>query len=349
MATTTEQKPPSTSSPSSPTIDYSRYKHLSPEQIDSFFAHGFLRIPQCFSAAKAADWTSTVWTRLGMDPLDKSTWTSERVNMPYHRYEPCRTFAPKAWATICELLGGEERVNLSSDKWTDGLIVNLGTPEWEGKVPDPRELDGWHVDGDFFTHFLTSREQGLLVIPLFTDIKPTAGGTMICSDAIPKVAKHLYEHPEGVSPRMVPKGQTPEYQGLGWYNSLIKTCSEFHEMSGNVGDVILLHPLMCHSASRNSLRIPRIITNPPVTLKEDFNFDRENPDDYSLVERKTLMALGKENLKGWKVTGARETLVPERLKVQDEMMKLEKERLERVGKEGVFVDIKPMPAFQLNV
>ena len=47
------------------------------------------------------------------------------------------------------------------------------------------------MDGDFFVHFLDSREQGLLVIPLFMDIVEHAGGTVICSDAIPAIAKHL--------------------------------------------------------------------------------------------------------------------------------------------------------------
>jgi hypothetical protein len=167
------------------------YKWLSEEQVQSFMKHGFLRLESCFTKAKAEDWTSTVWTRLGMSPTDKSTWTSERINMPHHRKEHVKTFAPKAWHAICELLGGEDRVAEDSTMWSDGLIVNLGTPEWEGKWPSPKDLPGWHVDGDFFVHYLDSREQGLLVIPLFTDIKEHAGGTMICSDAIPLIAKHL--------------------------------------------------------------------------------------------------------------------------------------------------------------
>lgn len=72
----------------------------------------------------------------------------------------------------------------------------------------------------------------------------------------------------------------------------IKRFNNFVELTADVGDVVLLHPLMLHSASKNYLRIPRIITNPPAALKEPFNFDRENPEDYSLVERKTLLALG---------------------------------------------------------
>ena len=53
---------------------------------------------------------------------------------------------------------------------------------------------------------------------------------------------------------------------------------------------------MLHSASKNHTRIPRIITNPPAALKEPFKFNRKNPSDFSLVEKKTLDALGVEQL-----------------------------------------------------
>lgn len=168
-----------------------KYKHLTPEQVESFMKHGFLRIEKCFTPEQAEEWTGTVWTRLGMSPTDKSTWNRERINMPSHREKPVQEFAPKAWEAMCEILGGEDRIAKESAVWNDGLIVNLGSPEFEGKFPHPKELPGWHVDGDFFVHYLDSREQALLVIPLFTDIKPHAGGTVICSDAVPLIAKHL--------------------------------------------------------------------------------------------------------------------------------------------------------------
>ena len=77
------------------------------------------------------------------------------------------------------------------------------------------------------------------------------------------------------------------WQELAW--SLSKTSDEsFQE------DVFLLHPLMLHTASKNLLRKARIITNPPVSLKEPFCFDRADPKDYSLVEQKTLNDLGIE-------------------------------------------------------
>ena len=128
---------------------------------------------------------------------------------------------------------------------------------------------------------------------------------------------------------MTPRGQKAkvEPEGLNWYIETIQSCNNFVEAHGNVGDVYLLHPLMLHSASNNSLRIPRIIINPPVSLKEPFNFDRENPEDYSIVERKTLQEIGKERLVGWKIRGERETVIPARLKSQAKMMEEELKRL----------------------
>ena len=125
------------------------------------------------------------------------------------------------------------------------------------------------MDGDFFVHYLDSPEQALLVIPLWTDIVAGGGGTYICPGAIPTVAKHLYENPEGVSPRMTPRAQNPEFvqeQGLKWFNDLAASMPDeaFVEATGVVGDVYLLHPLMLHSASNNQLRKVRVITNPPV-------------------------------------------------------------------------------------
>lgn len=305
----------------------SQYK-LSDEQIAFFMQYGYVRVPGCFSREKAAQWTSDVWTRLGFSETDKSTWTTECTHMPEHKEEPVSTFAPKAWAAICELLGGEDRIDEDSATWNDAFIVNLGTPEMEGKWPRPTELEGWHVDGDFFVHFLDSPEQGLLVIPLFSDIEPHGGGTMVCCDSVKEVAKFLYDNPRGVSPYMVPRGRKIRKSDDDFYDLVLEKCSEFHEMIGTVGDVILLHPLMMHSQYVNSLRVPRIITNPPVSLKKPFNFDRKD-GNYSIVERKTLFDLGKDRLRGWKIKGGRDSVVPDRVEEHAQMKQEEFIRLRR--------------------
>lgn len=172
-------------------------------------------------------------------------------------------------------------------------------------------------------HFLDSPEQGLLVIPIYKPILPRGGGTYIAPDGIPMIAKYLAEHPEGVLPTglsFTPSTSTYEdcKDDPHYWSHLkeINNCSNFVEVTGDVGDVVLLHPvslnefslcvviadsctctqLMLHSASKNFLRIPRVITNPPVAMREPFNLNRENPDDYSLVEKKTLAALGVDRL-----------------------------------------------------
>lgn len=295
---------------------------LTEAQKEQFLKYGFVKLSKCFSKADADKWTEGVWTRLGYTS-EPSTWKEERPRLPDVKSIPASKFAPKAWAAICELLGGEDRI---SDDWTrtwrDGFIVNCGKPEYRPEDElDFRKLDNWHTDGDFFVHFLDSPEQALLVIPLFTEIIPKGGGTVLCSDGIGIFAKHMYDHPEGVMPSMKPLSM-PEEEEFSRHELLIEPSlardEAFHEATGEVGDVFLLHPLMLHSASKNLLRRPRIITNPPVSLKEPFNLSR--PDrKYSLVEKKTLLELGKleTGLGDWKITGKRRTFVPERVKVEE--------------------------------
>lgn len=326
---------------------------LTPEEKEHFLTHGWIkyvhttstprpasnplsRISNAFTKAQADTFTANVWTRLNMDPNDRSTWTRLRTNMPWHNTFDASEFAPRAWAAICELCGGEDRVDPESKLWRDSLIVNLGAAEHDGKPVPPQDLPEWHVDGDFFVHYLDSPEQGLLVTPLFTDIVPNGGATFICPEAIPKVAKHLYEHPEGVSPRMTPRGEPgfTEEKDLEWFCNMAKSCDNFVEATGEVGDVYLLHPLMLHAPSSNALRRVRIITNPPVSLREPHCFDRED-GNYSLVEQATMRALGKERLDGWKITAPREGVVPERVRIQERMKQEELKRLEELkAKEG---------------
>lgn len=156
------------------------------------------------------------------------------------------------------------------------------------------------------------------------------------------VANHLYAHPEGVSPRMVPRAN-PDFKAernLAWFNTVASqgADADYVEATGEIGDVYLLHPLMLHSATNNSLRNVRIITNPPVSLRAPFDFDREDPGQYSLVERATLRMLGREDgLKGWKITQPREAVVPARVRIQEQMKREELKRLEEERKAAAAV------------
>lgn len=301
--------------------------------------YGWISIPACFTKDQASEWTKDLWTRLGYTKNDPTTWVLEKINMPTLGYISAVELAPKAWGTICELSGGEDRIADISRQWGDNFIVNFGSEELKGVVVSPRELDNWHVDGDHFMHYLDSPEQSLLVVPCFTDVLENGGATYICPDGIGVVAKYLHDNPEGVTPYMARRGEEDKWNAFQWFCEQVRDlekCKLFQQVTGKCGDVVLMHPLMVHSASRNSLHVPRVITNPSVCLKEPFSFNREDPREYSLVERKTLKELGVNSLPSWKIKGKRETLRPERENIHARMKELELRRLagEDVGPVG---------------
>jgi len=125
-------------------------------------------------------------------------------------------------------------------------------------------------------------------------------------------------------------------EGTTYWNDLAKdplrTRDEaFHEMTGNIGDVVLMHPFMLHSASKNLLRRVRIITNPPVSLKEPFCLNRDNKEEYSLVELKTLRELEMpDGVGNWKIDeNSRREWISNRVRRFEEMKRKELERLKK--------------------
>ena len=256
---------------------------LTEEQQEQFLTRGHIMLRGCFTPEQARPWVDRAWERLGYDRNDPATWAKPRIHMRHETGFPVRTFAPKAYEAMCALLGGPERIAGGEPHWGDAMIVNLAEGADRPWQPPSPASPGWHKDGDFFRHFLDSPEQGLLPIPLWTDVWHTGGGTFVACDSVPVVAKFLAERPEGVKPNDFP------------FQDLVAQCHDFIEVTGEAGDVALLHPFALHAVSQNVLRRPRMITNPPVHLAEPMRFDR--PDgDYSLVERAILRGLGVERL-----------------------------------------------------
>ncbi len=288
---------------------------LSEEQIEHFLEHGHVVIHNCFARDFAEAWTANAFRRLGYDANDPSTWEKEIVHMPAAQRVPMEEIAPKAWQAACELLGGAERV--APCTWGDGMIVNFHKGADMPWQPPSPQVSGWHKDGDFFRHFLDSPEQGLLTIVIWSDIEPRGGGTFAAGDSVAPVARVLAAHPEGVPP-----GGPPEAS----FSSQIHHCREFVELTGRIGDVVLIHPFVLHASSQNHSGKARFITNPPISLKEPMQFNRENPADFSPVERAILRGLGVERL-DFAPTAPRERLVSEGMKRKQKMLEEEKARL----------------------
>jgi hypothetical protein len=181
------------------------------------------------------------------------------------------------------------------------------------------ELSGWHKDGDFFRHFLGSPEkEGLLAIVLWTDMHHQGGGTFVAADSVPVVARYLAEHPEGVLPT--------DFD----FAALVRQCKRLIELTGEAGDVVLMHPYMLHATSQNVIKYGRLITSPPIALREPLQFDRADPRKYSPVERAVLRELGVDRF-AFQRTGERELVVPERVIKQQHREAAEAERLRSSG------------------
>lgn len=294
-----------------------RYEHLTDEQRDHFLRRGHVVIKNAFSRERARELTDRAWHRLGYSPTDPTTWEQARIHMPAHERFEVQDFAPRAWGAIGELLGGEERVKQPCT-WGDGFILNLKEGVDRPYDPPSAQVKGWHKDGDWFLHFLDSPEQGLLTIVIWSDIRPQSGGTFVACDSVPIVARFLAEHPEGTRP------------GGFDFGAMIRQCRDFIEVTGEVGDVVLIHPYVLHATSQNPSGVPRFITNPAVSLNAPMDFNRPDPADFSLVERAILDGLGVERL-DFQPTSPRELITPERVLRQKRMLEEEKARLAAVG------------------
>ena len=97
---------------------------------------------------------------------------------------------------------------------------------------------------------------------------------------------------------------------------LIEQCSDFVELTGEAGDMVLLHPYMMHRVSANPTRRPRFIANAALVLTEPMHFDRPQ-GGYSLVELAVLRALGRNQL-DYKTTRRRLAVKPGPFRDADE-------------------------------
>lgn len=283
---------------------------LTPEQIEHFVARGFVVLHDCFSREIADQWIEESFQTVGLQRHEPATWAVDRITTPGNREMELREFSPKAWQATCELLGGEQFVEQPC-KWGNSFIVNLragADKSWQGPSASS---DNWHNDGDWFRHHLDSPEQGLLTFVLWSDIEPRGGGTFIAPDSIGVIARYLLDHPEGNLLHEMP------------FRELVKECHEFMEVTGKVGDVILLHPLMLHAFSQNHSGKARVITNPTVQRTEPLQFNRAD-SNYTPVEQAVLSALNVEKL-DFVAQGSREVIVPERIKKDQEVIKMQRQ------------------------
>ena len=256
-----------------------------------FLRDNFVVIEDAFCRKLATEWV-TNFNRVNGIELDiPSTWPENGAKMyPSNQQMHISEFSPLAYEVVCEFLGGEDQIETRSLNVGDGFNINFSVgadQEWQ---PPGSESTGYHKDGWFFKHFLDSPEQALLVLVIWSDIKPKSGGTFFIPDSVDHIIKFLYQHPEGVN------------HNYGW-NCFAKDCSDFRELTASAGDIVILHPFMLHARSNNPSGRIRYMNNKCVSLWEPFNFNRLD-SNYNVIEEKCRSVIG-DKIENFKITSPR--------------------------------------------
>ena len=292
---------------------------LSPKEARHFLEHGWVVVKGLVSKQIAADIVACAWRELeerGLMKDDPETWKQEpyirtgcppNINIMASRGDKeaaaqmleirtryglppesprLQEVAPRALGAQLDCVGGRDRVKDPKQiKLPDSLAVNLcsddsnlGEDGWRST-----RAPGWHKDGWHYRHYLDSPQQGLLLGYLYSDILPGSGGTQMCVDSVGVVARLLAQHPEGIHPDSVQSYIQPH---------MIKECSEFEELTGQAGDLAIMHPYMVHRVAGNPSGRPRFAQFPSIKLSQPMQFGRDDPGEYSLSELVVLKELG---------------------------------------------------------
>lgn len=256
-------------------------KVLSADQVDQFVEDGYCVVREAFPREDAKEALDMLWAEAreqeGVERYDSATWSRRHVHVrkgfgdpPFRKIAHAQRFRE----AIDDLLGEGRYHPVNGLGWWPITFPGFDAKPW--KAPE----GGWHVDGIQFHHHVNSPDQGLLPIPIFSDIKPGYGGTALSAGSHKIAARVLRDaEPDGLSCQELAKAVNAQPR------------DNVVEAQGSVGDVVLLHPFMLHANSPNCGVAPRIICNPCVRLHEPMDLDRSDPSEYSPVELAIVNAL----------------------------------------------------------
>jgi len=291
-------------------IDHLLDGPLNRSDVEHFLTNGFVKIVAAFDAGQGSiveRWIDESWLVMGLDITNSSTWPEQVTRVTSTATVFVHEFAPRVHAALAQLMGGADnvvdpyvyggRAGHGRDlTWSNEFLVNYrwgADRQWIAPGPD---APGWHVDGNWFQHYLDSPEQGLLLIVCWGEMVHQAGATFIAPDSIGPVARFLGNHPEGVAPDGFP------------ISDILSQCRDYREVQAAAGDVFLIHPFMMHASSYNVRQQPRFMTNPAVSRAHPMTFDRRD-GRYDAMELAILQALGVDHL-DFRIAGQRRQFHP---------------------------------------
>jgi hypothetical protein len=297
---------------------------LSNVQIEQFMELGWVKLEEAFPKALALECQSFLWEQLRPYDIarnEPTTWKKPMIHMQ-------QSFrSPSFDRCNSERLGGAIEDLIGVDRWTEKVLWNgdadrnypvwgwwpvnfhLGTDqEWD--VPTA----GWHWDGSHFRHYVDAREQGLLILCMFSEIGEQGGGTFVAEGSHQVVARYLAGKIDGVGPQegidecnlqhpwLAALTGSADDSFLPGADRIAKFMNQPYidehgtrlrvvETTASPGDVILCHPFLYHAPSQNHSGNPRFMCNRATPLKDRMSFERNDGSDYSPLELSMKRAL----------------------------------------------------------
>ncbi|MFV2109750.1 phytanoyl-CoA dioxygenase [Micromonospora sp. LOL_015] len=276
---------------------------LTPEQVESFVANGFVRVPNAFSAALAAECRDLLWKQLNMDPDDRSTWTREVVRLGLRSDDAFLHSAntPLLAEAYDQLVG--------PGRWRPLEMVGTFPVRFPvDRAPEQAEDYGWHIDASFlspegeaeaaaaggqdwegelalvppnydriFRCNTSSRGRALLVLLLYSDTGVRDAPTVF------RVGSHL-----DVPPLLEPYGAEGTYLDCG----SVGADRPQAKATGRAGDAYLCHPFLVHTPITNTGASPRFMAQPSLQPVGEFDLDRAD-GRYVPVEQAIRAGLGR--------------------------------------------------------
>ncbi|MCS6898553.1 MAG: tetratricopeptide repeat protein [Myxococcales bacterium] len=273
----------STFTSSKVTVSLPKRKVLSDAQVNFFLEHGYLHLPGAIPRATVDRWVEDSRRRVIEEPerilrnyfpnstpldLDRpETWHQPRVELQGSLHEPIAHVAPLLWGAICDLLGGDERVQTQT--LNDYFILKFPFPEQEGT----EGMELWHIDDPQPNAKLNGLRNGLVCFLLFSDVVPEGGASRLLVGSVSKLARLLAASPSGI-----------DLTDPVWAKAIAAESGTEVPCSGEAGDAFLAHGLMLHRASANRTRRIRWLNNLMIYLKAPLDPLRTDPSLRSPAE-----------------------------------------------------------------
>ena len=256
---------------------------LTPQQLEEFQRAGIVRVPGAISARAAASMCDAVWDMMARNYKirrnDPKTWKAQRIAGTKER--------PKA-ITVANLLSPLRAIfdqTLASAEWDcdqhwGSLLVSF-PGSWHEPLPTGWDLphQGWHLDAPVVRALPDL--YGVRVFTCLAKLESKGGATLAVAGS-PRLAIALANARGAAKMRSqdVRKGLAERYEWIGQLCSsetvdrvarFMNTTTKVEdvdvrvvEMTGEPGDVYLVHPLMVHAGSPNCLAAPRMVLSSTV-------------------------------------------------------------------------------------